>query len=53
MQYQADAVTGVELLWANKFEEAEEIFSKHKGVSPRHALLYAEVRTTPPLKPSA
>eukprot|EP00026_Physarum_polycephalum_P005662 Phypoly_transcript_05697.p1 GENE.Phypoly_transcript_05697~~Phypoly_transcript_05697.p1 ORF type:complete len:578 (+),score=105.71 Phypoly_transcript_05697:142-1875(+) len=34
---------GVDLLWGNNFNEAEEVFQKKASSSPRHALHYGEV----------
>jgi len=33
---------GLDLVWSNKFTEADIFFSKYKDVSPRHALHYGE-----------
>jgi len=38
----AEVIKGVNLIWNNKFEEAEKLFETKKGTSPRYALHYAE-----------
>lgn len=38
-----DIDTGSDLIWNNKFQEAEEIFKKKKSNDPRYALHFAEV----------
>lgn len=38
-----DIIEGINLIWNNKFEDAEKIFASKKDVNPRHALHYAEV----------
>lgn len=39
----ADIIEGINLIWNNKFSEAESVFATKKDVNPRHALHYAEV----------
>jgi len=39
----AEVVDGINLIWDNKFEEAEEVFSAKSANYPRHALHHAEV----------
>jgi len=34
---------GLDLMWSNKFDQAEKVFAKHKEINPRFALHYAEV----------
>lgn len=38
-----EAEKGVDLLWGNKFNEAEELFLVRAATNPRHALHYSEV----------
>lgn len=38
-----EAEKGVDLLWGNKFDAAEELFLIKASSSPRHALHYSEV----------
>jgi len=38
-----DIIEGINLIWNNKFDEAEKIFAAKKDASPRHALHYSEV----------
>lgn len=39
----AEVVDGINLIWDNKFNEAEKIFSAKIQTHPRHALHHAEV----------
>lgn len=39
----AEVVDGINLIWDNKFEEAEKIFGSKSTSHPRHALHFAEV----------
>lgn len=39
----AEVVDGINLIWDNKFEEAEKIFGAKSATHPRHALHHAEV----------
>jgi tetratricopeptide (TPR) repeat protein len=39
----AEVLEGINLIWNNKFNEAEKIFETKKDTNPRHALHYAEV----------
>lgn len=38
-----DIDKGIELIWNNQFQEAEEIFSRKNTVHSRYALHFAEV----------
>jgi len=38
----AEILDGINLIWNNKFSDAEAIFSKQKDINPRYALHYAE-----------
>jgi len=37
-----EVAKGIDLLWGNKFREAEELFVTYASVDPRHALHYSE-----------
>lgn len=39
----SEVVDGINLIWDNKFEEAEKVFSSKSANHPRHALHHAEV----------
>jgi tetratricopeptide (TPR) repeat protein len=39
----AEVVDGINLIWDNKFEEAEKLFTTKSNTHPRHALHHAEV----------
>lgn len=39
----AEVIDGINLIWDNKFEEAEKLFSTKSNTHPRHALHHAEV----------
>lgn len=39
----SEVVDGINLIWDNKFEEAEKLFSVKSATYPRHALHHAEV----------
>jgi hypothetical protein len=43
LQMYAEVVDGINLIWDNKFEEAEKLFSAKSANYPRHALHHAEV----------
>lgn len=38
-----DVTEGINLIWNNKFSEAEKLFETKREINPRHALHYAEV----------
>ncbi len=43
VHFYSDVEGGVDYLWNNQFDEAEEFFGKRQEIHPRHALHYAEV----------
>jgi len=43
LQMYSEVVDGINLIWDNKFEEAEKVFSAKSDNYPRHALHHAEV----------
>ncbi len=38
-----EIINGINLLWNNKFDEADQVFKSKKDTNPRYALHYAEV----------
>ena len=45
--YYSEIAVGIDLLWNNKLDKAEEYFGKLKDTNPRYALHFAEVKITP------